>query len=99
MWGEQAWGVRRLLTHIGNLPPDSAFIRSRMKSPMGWGNEVEMLATVVDSVRYLTDLFISANSESKQEPLPRVSRPYEAALEPVKPPTISLSQLASMMED
>ncbi|TFB96523.1 MULTISPECIES: hypothetical protein [unclassified Cryobacterium] len=99
MWGEQAWGVRRLLTHIKGLPPDSAYVRSQMKSPLGWGNDVEMLATVVDSVRYLTDLFISANSESKQDPSPRVPRPYEAALEPVKAPTIQLSQFASMMED
>ena len=97
-WGPSLWGCRRILSHVVNLPPDSATTRRQFKAPMGWDNSVEMTATLVDSVRHLTDLFVMANSDQQHDPLPRVPRPYEAN-EPVKPSTISLSQFNSMMED
>ena len=73
-----------------------------MKAPLGWDNTTEQTASVVDAIAYLTRLFIDVNSETPDpDPVPRVRRPFEAAVEvePVRPNTISLAEFGDLLKE
>ena len=96
-WGVAPWGCRRLRSHIATLPPDSATVRKRMGTPMGWDNTTEQTASVVDSLQMLIRLYVNANSDaSDSSPVARVPRPYEA---PVVPESISLGAFANLVKE
>ena len=96
-WGVSPWGCRRLRSHITNLPPDSATVRKRVGTPMGWDNTTEQVAAVVDSLELLTRLYINAHSDSGDtSPVARVPRPYES---PTVPETFSLAQFANVVKE
>ena len=93
-WGENPWTVRRVLTHVKHLPPDSALVRKRDGDFAGWSNDTEMLAAVVDLLQSLISVTVKVGGGEAPEPTP-VPRPY--AVEPRKSAekVISASELTS----
>lgn len=58
-----------------------------------------MTAAIVDSVNYLARLFQNVNfTDPDKSALPRIARPYEAAIALVEPKTISLLDLGKLLE-
>lgn len=75
MWGPQPWGVRRLLTHIKGLPPDSAYLRKLAP----WRQDHELLATAVDALHRIEYLYVSVNGGESPKPdrFPRPETPAD----------------------
>lgn len=73
-WGESRWGVRRLLTHIGHLPRDSAYVRHLSGVRAFWDEQVEMLAQIVDAVERTNYYLLKVNGNELDAPTP-VPRP------------------------
>jgi len=78
---------------VRNLPADSATERKRQMSPLGWSNDTELLAAVVDSINVLTRMLSDSD-----DPAPRVPRPYDAQAEPVAPKTITLAAFGDLLQ-
>jgi len=96
-WGDNPWGVRRLLAHIRGLPPDSAWVRHRAGEFAGWSNDTEMLAASVDLLQSLVRVTIAAHGGDAPDfkPMPR---PYKLDFEPEPEQTISASELSSFLK-
>lgn len=91
MWGGRRWGVRRLLTHIENLPRDSAYVRDLQGAHAYWDESTELLASVLDSVNVLSYYLLRVNGNDADTPKP-FPRPGVVA------ETISLSDFGSFLK-
>jgi len=93
-WGPDGsrWGVRRLLTHINNLPLDSATARKQQGVRAGWDQTAEINAGILDELRKLNYYFVAANGGSPEKPefFPRPGEQQE-------PETVPLSALGSLL--
>ena len=94
-WGENPWGVRRLLAHIRGLPSDSAWHRQRNGEFAGWTNDTEMLANAVDLLQMLLRVQIAANGGDAPD-FKHVPRPYKI-VEPEPEQTIAASELSNFL--
>lgn len=88
-WGPEPWGARRLLNHIRQLPPDSAFQRALRGEHADWDQQTELTATVVDAIGLLTHYFLRVNGNDVTEP-ERFPRP---GWKPPEPTTVKLADL------
>ena len=94
-WGVTPWGVRRLLTHVSNLPRDSAFARSVRGEHAYWDETPELLAQLIDAVERQSFYFRKANFADAGEPPTVVPRP---GVKPAEPETVSLTQLKTILK-
>lgn len=87
--------MRRLLALIRHLPPDSAYVRTQLGEKAGWGQDTELLASVVDGLAELKYYYLSAH-EAKPDTPTRFPRPGQRS----DVETVTLSGLRSfLMED
>ena len=93
-WGDSRWGVRRILTHINNLPRDSAYVRHLSGAAAYWDEHVELQAQTVDSLERLTYylLAVNGNTPPKPQPLPRPGESRE-------PETVPLAELGNLLKE
>ncbi len=94
-WGPTPWSARRLLNHIRQLPPDSAYQRSVRGERADWDQQAELLATVVDRLGALSYYLLRVNGNDPREPDP-FPRPGHVTPEI---PTVSLKALASFLKE
>lgn len=92
-WGLQPWGVRRLLSHVKNLPRDSAYVRSLQGVAAYWDETAEMLAQLYDAIERQTFYLLKVNGVDPPE-FKRFPRPGVTAAEPQ---TVSLAQWATTL--
>lgn len=95
-WGENPWGVRRLLTHIGHLPRDSAYVRSLSGVAAYWDERVELQAQTVDALERLNYYLLKVNGNNPAEPatVPRPGDDHQQAV----PRTVSLSEFNNILK-
>lgn len=93
-WGENRWGVRRLLTHIKNLPRDSAYVRHLSGEAAYWDEHVEMTAKVLDAISWTNYYLLRVNGNELDPPTP-TARPGESR----EPETVSLTEFANLLKE
>lgn len=76
LWGDEPFGVRRLIALVGNLPRDSATAR-QLDTLDGWTQEHELLATIVDMMGENTRVALAAAGVKKLPDPVRFPRPGE----------------------
>lgn len=92
-WGDSRWSVRKILNHINQLPADSAFFRSLNGEKASWNYESELLATLIDVVRWHNFYFLKVNGADPKEPEPLL-RPGEKR----EPDLVSIAELINFLE-
>lgn len=97
-WGRRRWTVRRLLTHIAGLPPESAYRRELRGDRADWSQDTEILASIVDALGTLSHYYLAVNSEDSPDQPARFPRPGELE-RAYEPPTVSLADFARSFEE
>lgn len=71
------WSPRFLLSHINNLPYDSAFVAELRGGQQfrGWNEDRYLLAAIVNAIRVLAHVFILANMDPKKSK-PEAPKPW-----------------------
>ncbi|MET4780807.1 hypothetical protein [Glaciihabitans sp. UYNi722] len=92
-WGENRWGVRRLLSHIKGLPRDSAFVRALSGVSAYWDENAELLAQIFDAMERQTYYLLKVNGNDPSEPVP-LQRPGQKIVEPE---TVSLAEFSGFL--
>jgi hypothetical protein len=94
-WGPSPWGVRRLLSHVNNLPRDSAYSRALRGARAFWDEQVELTAQLIDAVNVQSYYLLKVNGQdSARQPEP-VTRPGVEN----KTPVSSLSDFAAWIKN
>jgi hypothetical protein len=88
--------VRRLKSHIGGLPRESAFARSRRGASADWSQDTELLAGISDALQFHNYLYLNAHGTKADLPA-QFPRPVSAPVEPE--PGISLAAFAAFLEE
>lgn len=71
VWGPEPWSVRRLLSHIKNLPPEAALVRRLRGEQAFWTWDTELAAATFDALQQLTFYTLSiAGAKGVKEPKP-----------------------------
>jgi hypothetical protein len=91
-WGENPWGVRRLLAYVRGIPPKtSAFARKALGEASDWDNQTELAAV---SVEFLQMIFKALGGQMDFHP---IERPY--ATKPPEPETtVSAGEIMNFLK-